>query len=226
MIKRPSASFIWAVCVVALPVIGAVWKDVAFGTFVLVVLFAATLIHRMENVLEFSIGPLSAKMRERLREADEIIGRLKSLAMLSAKGLLNSSISTGRWSDPDRTWMLNIRNQVRDELLALGFSEAEVADAESYWRGLVAVDFVGIIAGGSTAPVSSEGEVMSERQRLRNCRPPADPEALREFLAKNGWLDNEKEKWITAYSKFLKSGEIDQDANPFLKEEVRPLGRR
>jgi hypothetical protein len=218
-----SLAIVWTGVVAIAPIVAAAVVDLAFGSFVLVTLLAATLVFRLSDVLELSFGPLRARMRETLQETDEALERVRSLAQLSATGILNAVISTGRFGGGNDTWKVDLRDRIRSELAKLGVSDDEVRKSEALWNDLVAFDFVGIILGGSQAP--SKTEVWPQWKTLRARRPASPPSTLRDFLNEHGWMDEDRAAWIAAYERFLKDGSLDPDRNPFLGEEGRSLGR-
>ncbi len=180
---------------------------------------------RFELIEELSLGPLRAKLRQRIEETDTTLVAIRNLAALVASislSLVKRSGRIGGYTDEEEE---QIAKEVKGFLEQIDIDEANIDETFAEWHNAVGRDYVHFILGGNTIPDGGSPELFSEWEALRSRwfdNLPA-PEELTGFLSKGGALTPEREEWIEDYRFYL---ERHGHRRPEVWEQRRDLAER
>lgn len=146
------------------------------------------------------------ELRKVVDEGNETLERLRAVTLFSAESVLTQVIAMGRLGVN-----LRLRNETKakvDRILkVINAQPDEIDEVEKYWRKYTIADYISHILGGSTVPDGFNQDEINEWKELRKglIDNPTSPENLRDFLAKYGMLDTEREGLIKDYEYYLEN---------------------
>lgn len=193
----------------------------AAGVFIVAVVLVA-MSSRASEFGEFAVGPLKAKLKERITEASELVETLKRLSVLQAQASVAASARMGRFLDQD-AWPYEMMVSFLKELDQLDLTEADRVSVQSELVRFTKVDILFAILG-SYAP-SQLGEGWREWERLRDDPYNWDPDRVEAFLRQHDLLSPEREMLLADYKWIAKEGRI-RDREQFLRSKVHHDIRR
>lgn len=175
---------------------------------------------KIEIIKEFSMGPLKAKMKETIQEANATIEQLKTVSVASAKATLTSLMAKNFWGGVSRKAQLDLHDQIIESLKKVGFSNQEINEADEMWNrgiGMIYLNKVSSLiaeirkSNPTNSPAHAEAQkTQKDFQDLldfENWKVPS-PDKMTSFLKERGFLKPEMEEWIADHRHFLNTGEI------------------
>jgi len=190
-----------------------VWAVVMCGAFVI---FAS----KIEIIQELSLGPLRAKMKEQIREADTTIKQLREISAVSSEATLTNLMAGSFMGGMSLEKRLELHDKIIDSLKKIGASQDQIIKIESDWRKGISIIYQRIIQQiveqrknpneiNPEAPetVRKAGHEIEELLDFENWSAPT-PQQIDSVLKKYNIKSPEVEEWIGDYSHFLKTGEI------------------
>lgn len=190
-----------------------VWAVVMCGAFVV---FAS----KIAVIDELSLGPLRAKMREKIREADASIKQLREISAVSSEVTLTNLMADTFMDGISLEKRLELHDKIIDSLKKIGVSKDQIAEADSNWRKGISVIYQRIIRHiveqrkkaeeiNLEAPKDAikAGQEIEEMLDFRNWRAPT-PQQISSVLKKYNIKSPGAEECIKYYDHFLKTGEI------------------
>jgi hypothetical protein len=176
-----------------------------------------TFVVRLGDIAELSLGPVKAKMRETIAEANATIDQLHKIAANSAKVTLTDLMGGNFIGAVALEKRLDLHDQLIDSLKEIGVSDVLVADADEMWKrgiGLIYHRKIGEILSREEASKAESSKardkVYKEFQSLMNFKKwqAPSPEEIEGFLTLKGCLTAEMREWTDDYRHFRKTGEI------------------
>lgn len=183
---------------------GVAWIALVAGAFV-------TLVSKLRDIAEITLGPVKAKMRETIAEAHVTIEQLRSVALASAKSITTSLISESFMGQHPFLERLRLKEGVLENLEMLGATENELRDAEDKWRrGITIIYERKIRRSFDGEPPEIHGPIYEGLNKLMDLSQwhVAAPAEYRVLLDRHGVLNEERKGWIDDYEHFLNTGEI------------------
>ncbi len=189
------------------------WIAVACGVFV-------TIMAKFDDLVEFSLGPLRARMRETINEANATIEQLRKVAVTSARATLTNLMSGNFMDGTTLRTRLDLHDQYIDTLGRIGVSEVEIGACDELWRKGVGVIYhrgIGHCLNTlqSQHPADSEPgkafvKAMGELQDMLDFETwsAPSPERIQHFLNDRKIVNNDIAELISDYRYFLDTGEI------------------
>ncbi|WP_432201194.1 hypothetical protein ACRAQ7_02955 [Erythrobacter sp. W53] len=147
---------------------------------------------RLESLVEFSFGPLRAKIEKNLSASEELLENLKNFAVVQARAANAASVHTGRFATND-DWIFRSMKRLETSLVEIGVEAPELREARSDFVRLTIRDAGGSALGGGRIPtVLGEGAVSEWRQVDRG-----NPDEVESFLIKWDVMNDEREDRIS-----------------------------
>lgn len=191
------------------------WISALCGAFIVFV-------SRLDEIAELSLGPVKAKMREVINEANAKIEQVQKIAKDIAKPTL-ATLMAGNFGFQDG---MNLEKRLRlhDEMIAnleeIGISEEDIFQIDENWR-----DGIGVIYHRAISPLMGYLEnshrintdaTEKERQDGEGWKNLFDeekwkgptPDEMTKFFVSREILTSEIDEWISDYRHFLETGEI------------------
>lgn len=162
---------------------------------------------RFDAIEEISLGPLRAKLRKQVEEAEQVITAIRALATQVASTTLSLVKRSGRLGGYDDEEEEAIRIEVHDLLKQLGVGESEVNDTLNEWHRFTELDYSLFTLGGTQVPKDLPQEHQPRWKELRSggVKKIPLPEELKEFFEQAGMLTSEREELIKDYEFYLKN---------------------
>jgi hypothetical protein len=133
MAKYRSMAFICAGfvgVVTAAVAVAFVWIDTDQGWLLLAASGIALAASQLERITEISAGGASAKLQEKIREADEAVEHVRALAATLVRPTMKMAVRLGRWdSGLSRQETHELKVQVENTLRALGTPDEDILEA-------------------------------------------------------------------------------------------------
>ena len=110
-------------------------KHVAYGVLLMTSILLAVIVFRFDAVIEISIGPLKAKLKEVIAEANATLEQLKCVAMASSRVALREVVmSQFPMASTQFSNSYELRNEIIDAMKLIGSDESEIEHIEQEWR--------------------------------------------------------------------------------------------
>lgn len=212
-----SATFI--VAATALAFFNVPAAIIAICAVVLVVLHP-----RFDSVIEFSFGPLTAKLERNLKESENLLASLKELAVLQTEMSVAVAARTGRFAQQD-DWLFQRVRALESKLKAMGVSEAQLNEVRSDFIRYTLID-LGYRVLGNAQPFHFSEALQMEWKALRHGEDLKNPDALENFLKKCNLLDDDRRGLISDMRWIVEHGDVrDVEQHLRAKAEPKPLGQ-
>jgi len=189
---------------------------------------AAFLLVRIDEVAELSLGPLKARMKETIAQANATIDQLRTVTLQLSRATLAALISTGlndnmMGSDFANNSMtleqrLASQDRVISSLEEIGATKDQIADATQHWRRGIGIIYHRILArairdamlAASAAQPAQPNKPIIPFQPLLNYPnwQGASPKEMEEFCRQHAVLTPNIQQWIEDYRYFLDTGTI------------------
>jgi len=189
------------------------WVAVVCGAFI-------TLIARVEDIAELSLGPLRAKMRDTIREANATIEQLRNVSTTSAKAILTDLMAGGFMGSMSLRTRLDLHDQIVSALKEIGASETAIKNSKEMWSkgiGIIYHRAIRVALEGRDHPnqinTSATPEVREASEQLQSMvqfdvwQAPS-PDEVEEFIRDKGLMTDDLSSWISDYRYFVETGEI------------------
>jgi hypothetical protein len=171
---------------------------------------------KFDDLSEFSLGPLKAKMKETIAAANATLDQLRAVATSMTTATLTDMMAGNFMAGMSLAARLDLHDALMNQLGELGVSEEERSRAAAQWRKGICVIYHRII--GNTIARDGESSLDPERYNplFRELNDMVDmttwtaPTAarLRGFCETHNLFTTEVSGWIEDYQHFLDTGEI------------------
>jgi len=189
------------------------WEAALCGAFV-------TFIARIGDLAELSLGPVKAKMKEKIEEASATIEQLREVATTNSEATLTDLIAGSFMGGMSLKKKLSLHDNVVKALKGIGASEQQISVAESDWRKGICIIYQrairqaveqredpSIININATEEQKKAGAEINELQNFEKWETPT-PSQIRKILKKYGIASESVETWVNDYEYFLEHNEI------------------
>ena len=103
------------------------WVAALCGAFI-------TFISKLDQISELSLGPVKAKMKEKIDEVDKVLKQLREAVTVTSHATLTDLMAGGMMGSMTLGKRLEIHENIILNLRAIGASEEQVAMAEKDWK--------------------------------------------------------------------------------------------
>jgi hypothetical protein len=200
--------------------VGIYTREVGLATVAAVCGAFVTLLAKIDDLVELSLGPVKARMRETIQQAAATVEQLQKIAVVSTRAQLTALMSASFMHGANMEQRLAIRGQLIDELEALGISKGDIASVETEWRkgvGIIYHRYVREYLAGMKEhpevryPEEARKAAYSEIDGLMHFPTwsAATPEQIKAVLDRHGIAPTSGlAEWLADYRHFLNTGEI------------------
>ncbi len=189
------------------------WVAALCGAFV-------TFMAKIGDLAELSLGPVKAKMKEKIEEASATIDQLREVATTNSEATLTDLMAGSFMGGMSLKKRLELHDSIIDALKGIGASELQISNAESDWRKGVCIIYQRAIRQAveqrpepsqintnATEEQTKAGTEIHELQNFEKWETPS-PSQIRNILKKYNIDSEAAEKWASDYEHFLENNEI------------------
>jgi hypothetical protein len=215
MTLRKSASAIGALLIILGPIL-AYWLTElsSLAWLALVAASTFTVVTRLEDLTELSLGPLKARMRETLDEATATLAQLREVATITSRVVLTDLIADHFIDGMPLSKRLDLYDTIMASLDKIGASQLQKASAETEWRRVICMIYyhavVGAVAKDDSLDQAKKSEMVQELRNMSDYTewyaPP--PQVITKFLSNRGYSSEDLDQWIADYRHFIECNEI------------------
>lgn len=191
------------------------WVAAICGVFV-------TLLAKFDDLIEFSLGPLKAKMKESIKEATATVEQLRAVAASIAHVTLTDLMSSNFMDGATLGTLLKLHDKLIGTLKELGVTNAQILEAESDWRNGIGVIYHRIIKGEIEGTHRGVALVTPSPQRQALGAKLQDsldfenwaalsPDRMEKLINADGGMTPAIQEWINDYRHYTRTGEIRRE---------------
>lgn len=189
------------------------WIAVTCGVFV-------TLMAKFDDLVEFSLGPLRARMRETISEANATIEQLRKLAVTSARATLTDLMAGNFMDGTSLQTRLDLHDQFIETLRKIGVPELEIKESDEMWRKGIGIIYHRAVRKLLKEQLSQHQADSDAGKALRKTLDDfqdlldfdswtaPSPERIERFLKDRNSSSRALEEMVSDYRHFLATGEI------------------
>ncbi|MCH8184337.1 MAG: hypothetical protein IID55_14255 [Proteobacteria bacterium] len=192
----------------------ASWIAFLIGAFI-------TLMSRFDEIAEFSLGPLRARMREKIEEATATIEQTRSITLAISKVALTDLMAGNFFDSTTLAVRLSLHDNLVRQLEDIGASAEQIADAENMWRRGIAIIYHRSIrreilqrhgspnqTGPSETPeMKATAKGFQDLLNFAQWMAPS-PAEMESYLRSEDSITPEIQAWIDDYRHYLETGII------------------
>ena len=193
------------------------WVAALCGAFI-------TFISKFDEIAELSLGPVRAKMRETIQQANATIEQVQRIARNISETTL-TALMAGNFGFTDGLNLesrLDLHYRLVQSLKEIGIPDKDISELDAKWK-----QGIGVIYHRAIAPLIDDREEphlvnpnATEEQKkaqagwdelleFEQWKAPT-PAEMTIYLESVGFLTDEINEWIGDYRHFLKTGEINR----------------
>jgi hypothetical protein len=168
----------------------------------------AVLVGRLHHVEELTLGPLKARLRKSIDEANATIQQLRSLALALGEASLTDLMAGNFFEGMSLRRRFATHDVIKRSLLDLGLSVGDIQKASANWNKGIAVTYHRAIR--AALPKELNVRIRDEFNgmlKFEEWQAPS-PDALDAFLRQHGLVTDEVTAWIDDYRHFERTKEI------------------
>lgn len=195
-------------------VTGLAWVSVPLAIIAICAAVLVALHDKASSLVEFSFGPLKAKLERNVSDSEELLSGLKNLALAQSRALVSASAHTGRFATDD-AWIFHAAKDLEASLRAIGMSESELADSRSALVKLTMRDLGAAATNGSSLPSRLGDEAVSEWRAFRRTDQLSDPDFVQTWLEKHRAY-GPKQKVVIEAMRWIAEHQDIRDADQYL----------
>jgi hypothetical protein len=184
------------------------------------------IVGRFDEVVEISLGPLKARMRETIEEAAATLDQLRGVGVAVSRVVVTDLMAGSFIGGMDNERRFQLHDEVMKSLDDIGASPEQKAAVEAEWRKGVSIIYERAI--GHTLE-EQRGNILSNERYDELARGfnalrdfeiwrAATPEEIESFFKGKGYAPSEKaNSWLADYRHYLRTGEI-RNRSEFLEQ--------
>lgn len=132
---RSVAISLGAILTLVAPTLAYYWtQSTAAASLALTAAVVFVLICKLDDITEFSLGPLRAKMRETIAEATATLDQLRGLATTTARAILTDLMAGSMMGGMGNRKRFELHDSVLSSLRDLKISAEQIRIAETEWK--------------------------------------------------------------------------------------------
>jgi hypothetical protein len=192
------------------------WFNVAAAVIAICAIVLVAMGGRLESLVEFSFGPLKAKLEKNLTESEILIQKLREFSIIQAAEAVATRAHMNRWASEGDTDLRSI-TRIVDGLRATGCSDSDLQQVKWPFVEMTIKD-VGMAAIGlGRIPVHLGTEATNEWQEV--ARERGNPDRIEGYLRKWDVLTPERFQRITDMRWMIENRDI-LDTDMYLRSKV------
>lgn len=169
------------------------WFNLPVSIVAIVAVALVFLQSKASSLVEFSLGPLKAKLECELSDAEKLVEKLRSMTVLQARAAITSGIRTGRWPGNDDVWQFENSKHLEIALREMGTSEDDLRAVRADLVWFTIFDTGHSATGGVTLPMHLSKDACREWSEARDKQDFIDPDKVASWLQKWGQMTPERQ---------------------------------
>lgn len=187
------------------------WFNIAASIMFVSAVILLAISGKLESLVEFSFGPLRAKIERNLSESEELLQNLKQLAVVQARAANSASVNTGRFASGD-DWIFQSVKRVEAALIEIGIDEVALSEARSDFVRLTIRDAGNAALGLGRVPTKLGDEASSEWREVDR----SSPDEVEAFLQKWSVLTEEREERLSDMRWMIENQDV-RDSDQYMR---------
>ncbi len=191
------------------------WVAALCGAFI-------TFISKLDDIAELSLGPVRAKMRETIQEANATIEQVQKIASNISEPML-STLMAGNFGFRDGLGLshrLDLHDSLVKSIHEIGVSDKRISEMDKAWARGIGVIYYRAIApliDGREEPNIINSNATKEQNEARegwdklldfdNWQAPT-PDQMKSYIESIRIENTEIDEWIDDYRNYIETGEI------------------
>ncbi len=209
-----------ALTIVAPIIIGIYFKDASTSWVAALCGAFIIFVSKLDEISELSLGPVKAKMKEKIAELNEIIKQLRQAVTITSQVALTDLIAGGFMGSMSLSKRLELHKNIISNLKSIGASEDQISLAEKDWKKGISVIYhltIQVVLEGRKSPnlinpdtPENKKQASNEINKLldfKNWDVPT-PHQIRSVLVRHSIQDEAVASWVADYEHFLDKNEI------------------
>ena len=206
--------------VVAPIVIGVGYDDQSTSWIAAICGAFVTFMSRLEFLAELSLGPVKAKLRDKIEEATATIDQLRNVAVVSAEATLTDLMAGGFMGGMNTRMRLELHDKIVHTLAEIEADELAIEAAKSEWNKGISIIYhraiSRVVDGRSSPNLVNPDSSDQQKKAYKELQSILDfdtwtvptPNQIRAILKKYDIESEEVNHWLDDYENFLSTGEI------------------
>ena len=194
------------------------WANVTVAVIAICATVLAALHGKANEVIEFSFGPLKAKLREEISEAEKLVRKLREFAALQAKVIIAAGVRTGRFGD-EGDWLYRHVTAMESSLRDMGVSDEQMADARHEMLRYVISDLGSQAMGHGMVPTKAGKDAVADWQSVMGKGLAKSPDEIQAFLLKWNLMNPERAQRIEDMRWIAQNGRI-RDHDQYRRSQI------
>lgn len=201
-----------------LAVTGLAWFNVTAAIIAICATVLTALQGKAGEVIEFSFGPLRAKLKQEISEAERLIEHLRAASISQAKAIVASGLRTGRFSE-QTDWQYQSLRAIESNLRQMGIGDDELRDLRKEFVAYTIADAGGMVMGQGHIPSKNGQFLEAEWREALGKYPDRDPTKIETFLNKHDLMNAERKQRLDDMRWMAQHGDV-QDAAMYLRSQI------
>ena len=194
------------------------WINVTVAVIAICASVLAVLQGKAGEVIEFCFGPLKAKLKEEIGEAEKLVQHLRAASISQAKAIIASGLRTGRFSE-QTDWQYRSLRSIEASLRQLGVEEGDLRELRKEFIAYTIGDAGGMAMGHGHIP-SKDGKLLeSEWREAVGKYPDRDPAKIEQFLHRHGLMNADRQQRIDDMRWMAQHGDVRDEAM-YLRSQI------
>jgi len=155
-----------------------------------------------DRLEEFTIGPLKAKLREKIREANDLSEQLKNTIRLTLSIAVTAAMRTGRFAFETGKLQKEVYENALEIARSANLTQSDIDSILTAFFKYIEIDMRHIIVGGR---IFSDPESERLRKAIEDGETSTSdrPQMMRQLANRQGGDLNEIEEWIRDYEELI-----------------------
>ena len=199
-------------------VVALAWFNLPVA-IIAIIAVALTILHGKANsLIEFSFGPLKAKLEREISDAEKLVEKLRNLAVFQAKAAVTGAIRGNRWGSSDDVWQFENVRHFEKALLEIGASDSDLNEMRADMVLFALIDAGNSATGGGTVPSHLSLEAQQAWSAIRDSQGFQNPEIVASWLRQWDELTLEREALIEDM-RWIKTNKNVRDVDQYLRTQ-------
>lgn len=167
----------------------------------------AILVGRLDHVEEFALGPLKARLRASIAEANATVQQLRAVALGFAEASLTDLMAGNFMDSMSLRQRLAVHDVIVKALVDLGVSQQDVQKVSADWNKGICLTYgraIRKVLPNPDADARTAYDALSKFDEWRE----ATPDEIQSFVDQRGLNTPNVAAWIDDYRHFLRTKEI------------------
>ena len=201
-----------------LAVSGLAWFNVTVAITAICATVLTALHGKAGEIIEFSFGPLKAKLKQEISEAERLVEHLRAASISQAKVIIASGLRTGRFSE-QTDWQYQSLRAIESSLRQMGIVDDDLRNLRKEFVAYTIAEAGGMALGHGHIPSKNGQFLEAEWREALGKYPERDPAKIEAFLTKHDLMNAERQQRLDDMRWMAQHGDV-QDAAMYLRSQM------